>query len=85
MGAVEGNPMSFSSPDFAEPHPLLHRIEALQKGKLTTNEITLLCQDLIERGEVMAWGMNVYNLVAHHVQQNLCTLTGGYTVGVARQ
>ena len=75
--------MSISSPIFAEPHPLLHRIEALQKGKLTTNEIALLCQDIIEAREIHLWGLNVYNLVVHHVSQNLCTLTGGYAeVGV---
>lgn len=74
--------MSISSPDFGEPHPLLHRIEALQKGTLTPNEITVLCQDIIEREEVMAWGMGVYNMVAHHVNQNLCTLTSAYSVGV---
>lgn len=75
--------MSTSSPIFAEPHPMLYRIEALQKGKLTTNEITLLCQDVIEAREIHLWGQNVYNLVVHQVGCGLCTLTGGYTeVGV---
>jgi len=74
--------MSFSSQVFAEPHPLLHRIEALQQGKLDPNEIALLCQDLIEAREIHLWGANVYALVVHHVNQRLCTLTGGYvTVG----
>ena len=77
--------MSFSSPDFAAPHPLLHRIEALQKNELSPNDITLLCQDVIERGEVMTWGMNVYSLVVHHVNQGLCTPTGWYNTVVARQ
>jgi hypothetical protein len=71
--------MSISSPEFAKPHPMLHRIEALQKGKLTTNEITLLCQEIIEAREVHLWGQNVYDLVAHNVACGLCTLTGGYT------
>ena len=44
--------MSISSPIFAQPHPMLHRIEALQQGKLNTNEIVLLCQDVIEAGEI---------------------------------
>lgn len=59
---------------FAEPHPLLRRVEALQKGELSTNEIVLLCQDVIERNEILAWGQNVYNLIVHMVNQNLCTL-----------
>ena len=77
--------MSFSSPDFAAPHPLLHRIESLQKGDLDPNEITLLCQDIIEAREIHVWGLNVYNLIMHHVGQNLCTLTGGYAVVVSPQ
>lgn len=70
--------MSFSSPNFATPHPLLLRIEALQKGELDTNAIVQLCQDVIEAREVHLWGQNVYDLVTHCVRQNLCTLTGGY-------
>ena len=58
---------------FAEPHPLLRRIEALQKGELDTNAIVVLCQDVLDRDEAMLWGMNVYNLVAHCCNQNLCT------------
>ena len=77
--------MSFSNPIFAEPHPRLHRIEALQKGELDSNAITLLCQDIIEAREVHLWGLNVYNLVAHQVECGLCTLTGGYTTIGATQ
>lgn len=77
--------MSLSSPDFATPHPMLHRIEALQKGELSPNEITLLCQDIIEAREIHVWGLNVYNLVVHQVGQNLCTLTGGYAIVGATQ
>ena len=77
--------MSISSPIFAQPHPMLHRIEALQQGKLNTNEIVLLCQDVIEAGEIHMWGPSVYNLIVHCVGQNLCTLTGGYaTVGATQ-
>ena len=77
--------MSISSPIFAQPHPMLHRIELLQKGKLNPNEIALLCQDIIEAREIHLWGLNVYNLVVHHVSQNLCALTGGYTAVMGRQ
>lgn len=77
--------MSISSQVFAAPHPLLHRIEALQKGKLTTNEITLLCQEIIEAREIHLWGQNVYDLVVHNVGCGLCTLTGGYTTMGVRQ
>jgi hypothetical protein len=69
-----GCDVSQSSPDFATPHPLLRRIEALQKGKLSTNEITILAQDMIDAGEVMNWGKNVFDIVSHCVVQNLCTL-----------
>ena len=58
---------------FAEPHPLLHKVEALQKGELSTNEIVLLCQDIVERDEAISWGQHVYNLILHCVTQNLCT------------
>ena len=66
--------MSFGGP-FAEPHPLLRRVEALQTGKLTVNDITVLCQDIMERGEATSWGMNVYNLIGHQIECGLCTPT----------
>lgn len=61
------------------PHsPLTRRIEMLQTDKLSTNEIVVLVQDIIDAEEVFNWGQNVYNLVVHCCKENLCTLRGKY-------
>lgn len=59
-------------------NPLVHRVDQLLANKLTTNEIVLLCQDIIENGSIAGWGQNVYNLVVHCINQRLCTLMGAY-------
>ena len=66
-------------PPFGNHNPLVHRVDLLLAKKLTTNEIVLLAQDIIENGSVMNWGQNVYDVVNHCVNQRLCTLTGIYT------
>lgn len=68
-----------TTPALRQPQPLVHRVDLLLAKKLTTNEIVLLAQDIIENGSVMNWGQNVYDVVVHCVNQRLCTLTGIYT------
>lgn len=59
---------------FGNHHPLIRRVDDLLAKKLTTNEIVVLVQDIIDSGTIVNWGQNVYDLVVHCVNQRLCTL-----------
>mgnify|MGYP001568242434 CR=1 FL=1 len=63
---------------FGNHSPLVRRVDDLLAKKLTTNEIVILCQDLIDSGTVVNWGQNVYDVVVHCLNQRLCTLTEAY-------
>ncbi|MCR4302257.1 MAG: hypothetical protein NUV51_11640 [Sulfuricaulis sp.] len=63
---------------FGDHHPLVKRVDAFLEGKLSTNEIVLLAQDIVEDGSVFNWGQHIFDLVSHCVSQGLCTLTGRY-------
>lgn len=63
---------------FGAHHPLTRRVDDLLAKKLTTNEIVLLAQDIIEDGSIVNWGQNVYDVVLHCLNQRLCTLTAAY-------
>lgn len=65
-------------PPFGNHSPLVRRVDDLLAKKLTTNEIVLLAQDIIEDGSIPNWGQNVYDVVVHCVNQRLCTLTMMY-------
>lgn len=61
---------------FGDHHPLTRRVDDLLAKKLSTNEIVVLAQDIIDNGSVVNWGQNVYDVVNHCVNQRLCTLPG---------
>ena len=65
------------TPPFGDHHPLVRRVDDLLAKKLTTNEIVILCQDIIDSGTVVNWGQNVYDCVVHCVNQKLCKILDG--------
>ena len=67
---------------FGAHHPLTRRVDDLLAKKLSTNEIVILVQEIVEDKLVIDpirfWGPNVYDIVVHYVNQRLCTLTAPY-------
>ncbi|MHB8388008.1 MAG: hypothetical protein ACYDBH_00335 [Acidobacteriaceae bacterium] len=54
------------------------RIEAFFNGKLDINECVILAQDVVEAGATRDYGLHVWDLVFHCIEQGLCTITGRY-------
>ena len=53
-----------------------HRVEAFFNGELDSQSLVTFAQDVIESGEYRVRGPNVYKLVMHMLDINLCTLPG---------